>query len=54
MDMWFARHDTASEQRLDAAEWRLLFDIVDVLGLFRDLTIKLQSVSTPTIVYLMP
>lgn len=52
--MWYVRHDTVSGQSISSAEWRDLFDILDVLGLFRDLTIKLQSSSMPTIVYLMP
>lgn len=52
--MWSAKHDSLSGQSISTTEWRLLFDILDILGMFRDLTIKLQSVTTPTIVYLLP
>ena len=35
-------------------EWICIYDIVDVLGVYKDLTTLLQSRTEPAIVYLLP
>ena len=43
VDMWFAQHDRESELRLTPEDWRVVGDIIDILGIFKPLTVALQA-----------
>lgn len=54
VDVWFVQHNQLDDSRLNTNEWMGVCDILDILGLFKDLTVALQSRTEPAIVYLLP
>ena len=52
--MWFLQHNPTGSNRLNTDEWIKIYDIIDVLGVYKDITIQLQARKEPTIVYLLP
>ena len=57
IEMWFAvghDHKDKDLDRLSVKEWVVIGDIVDMLGMFRPLTVSLEKAGDAAIVHLLP
>lgn len=55
IEMWYVQSGVDKEaEKLSAEEWLSLCDIVEILGLFRPLTVSLEKAGDAAIVHLLP
>lgn len=55
VEMWYVTAGTDKDaDKLSEDEWHSLCDIVDILGLFRPLTVSIEKAGDAAIVHLLP
>ncbi len=55
IEMWYVSNEGEKEaEKLTHFEWALVAEIVDILGIFKPLTVSLEKAGDAAIVHLLP